>query len=719
MSSITRTITVTRKGMQHQIQVVEGTSLLPISVIVSDYDILSGSAAVAYNRQPNGTLVNQACTISENTISFTPPEGFYLKGYNKTQVRVTNNNRNLFSFVIDVWCDENITDDADVEEINSQPTLVTQLLSQIGVLTARMDAFTALPEGSTTSDAALNDIRIAFDGETYDTPGDAVRGSDSKLNTSIENTIFSGKANIKNVASVSLFPFEIGTYSTSDGTAADSQNYIRTIEMFPVPDKYYFATNITVYAMYYGESKNFLGYERFLTNEAEQNFNFPESSKWMNIVIGSPTTEGNLDNVNQMTFYICGSEYERGGFSADISANQGAMQSTELNISKDNKIMARMPYTATGTLQLFKNGTQMATVSVGWNDYTAVENADFYDFAILTSSSLNENLKNSVMFGGDSEKAALPFDSSQSVYGGTDGEETTADQSYVVNPTDIYFLVRFPRNRLYTFSTGTTPSAQSYLWSCGILRLPSNYSHCGKKVPISFFTHGTSGWVGTGAVQSQFDRCNFLVNNGIACFDVNGWQGCYGGELPPSNRSNGQNMGNPSGCACAHKAFEYIKKVYNVENKCLVFGNSMGGLLALNYANNYRNDVLGCFLLYPVTDLKGQAWDNPWNANCQENIINFYNFPDNVWEERCTYGYNPANNNYAGIPIFIWHGTSDATVSYQGSVDFASKQNSQGGSVYLRTVNGLGHGNYDAWKNIFETESMGAVNWFITTRSTI
>lgn len=182
MSSITRTITVTRKGMQHQIQVVEGTSLLPISVIVSDYDILSGSAAVAYNRQPNGTLVNQACTISENTISFTPPEGFYLKGYNKTQVRVTNNNQNLFSFVIDVWCDENITDDADVEEINSQPTLVTQLLSQIGVLTARMDAFTALPEGSTTSDAALNDIRIGYDGTEYLTPGEAVRGQAEKIN---------------------------------------------------------------------------------------------------------------------------------------------------------------------------------------------------------------------------------------------------------------------------------------------------------------------------------------------------------------------------------------------------------------------------------------------------------------------------------------------------------------------------------------------------------
>ena len=100
-------------------------------------------------------------------------------------MRVTNNNRNLFSFVIDVWCDENITDDADVEEINSQPTLVTQLLSQIGVLSARMDAFTALPEGSTTSDAALNDIRIGYDGTEYPTPGDAVRGQVGSLSAEL------------------------------------------------------------------------------------------------------------------------------------------------------------------------------------------------------------------------------------------------------------------------------------------------------------------------------------------------------------------------------------------------------------------------------------------------------------------------------------------------------------------------------------------------------
>ena len=291
MSSITRTITVTRKGMQHQIQVVEGTSLLPISVIVSDYDILSGSAAVAYNRQPNGTLVNQACTISENTISFTPPEGFYLKGYNKTQVRVTNNNQNLFSFVIDVWCDENITDDADVEEINSQPTLVTQLLSQIGVLTARMDAFTALPEGSTTSDAALNDIRIGYDGTEYPTPGDAVRGQVGSLSADLSdvNNSISTTADAYTMASADM---ESGTIDKITGVDGESNNTIRSKDFIDISRTKSFsfsgisANAYYVRIVYYNSSKAFLNStDGIKANEEAVKFVKPNQAKYMRIVI--------------------------------------------------------------------------------------------------------------------------------------------------------------------------------------------------------------------------------------------------------------------------------------------------------------------------------------------------------------------------------------------------------------------------------------------------
>ena len=73
--------------------------------------------------------------------------------------------------------------------VNGVSTQLTTRMSAIeteqAVQDARMDTFTSLPEGSTSGNAELADIRVGSDGTTYDTAGNAVRGQIGELKSDL------------------------------------------------------------------------------------------------------------------------------------------------------------------------------------------------------------------------------------------------------------------------------------------------------------------------------------------------------------------------------------------------------------------------------------------------------------------------------------------------------------------------------------------------------
>lgn len=73
--------------------------------------------------------------------------------------------------------------------VNGVSTQLTTRMSAIeteqSVQSARMDTFTSLPEGSTSGNSELADIRVGANGTTYDTAGNAVRGQIGELKSDL------------------------------------------------------------------------------------------------------------------------------------------------------------------------------------------------------------------------------------------------------------------------------------------------------------------------------------------------------------------------------------------------------------------------------------------------------------------------------------------------------------------------------------------------------
>lgn len=85
---------------------------------------------------------------------------------------------------IDLLARAGLETKASKTELNA---INSELDEKIAVQKGRIDNLIALPDGSTTADAELTDVRVGYDGTTYDSAGDAVRVQISELKGDLDS----------------------------------------------------------------------------------------------------------------------------------------------------------------------------------------------------------------------------------------------------------------------------------------------------------------------------------------------------------------------------------------------------------------------------------------------------------------------------------------------------------------------------------------------------
>ena len=129
--------------------------------------------------------------------------------------------------------------DVDIDSTNENLSLETAAReTNDAIINARIDNIIALPDGSTTADAELVDIRVGADGINYASAGDAVRGQYTENKTDITgfeiaayDTLVKNGINLFNQNDARVID---GQYRKSNGTLASATSLFVT---HPIPVK--------------------------------------------------------------------------------------------------------------------------------------------------------------------------------------------------------------------------------------------------------------------------------------------------------------------------------------------------------------------------------------------------------------------------------------------------------------------------------------------------
>lgn len=265
----------------------------------------------------------------------------------------------------------------------------------------------------------------------------------------------------------------------------------------------------------------------------------------------------------------------------------------------------------------------------------------------------------------------------------------------------IFFKITYNNFRDVSGSCANEVIDREELEECECaLALPKSYSETGAKTPLILSCHGAGGVVceATGEAGG-IEYCSDCIEQGYAVLDVCG------------ARRDGLTMGCPEHIFALHKAYRYAIKNYNLEERVLVAGASMGGHVAMNFAHTFPGTVVALGLIYPRLNMDGVmvdghycigTWDKTQphpktGKSTRDHIIDVYRFPSDEWYGANTVGFNPyLTRSYVGAdgkrvvippcPIKVWQGTADTTVDPVMVCEFVESVRRSGSYIDRKSV---------------------------------
>ena len=221
----------------------------------------------------------------------------YLKSVDKTELLSSiSTNATAIS--------KNITDiEKNAIAIEENAEAIADNTTAIAVERARINAFAALPEGSTTGDAALEDIKIKVDGTTSDTAGNAVREQINTLDDKIDEEVGKLSSEIEELDTACLMytaeEWVFGTVKSETGKNASATDRLRLEKYVPLA----FLKRVSILngykfkTFFYDENMVFVGTIDWKYSKLEKETmvsSFP-TAKYMRIIIAHNLSSVTID----------------------------------------------------------------------------------------------------------------------------------------------------------------------------------------------------------------------------------------------------------------------------------------------------------------------------------------------------------------------------------------------------------------------------------------